>query len=338
MSFKGQIIILLLLGSILLLYPLECSSSLFGLDGSINSASSSDVRTADNIILDGYTEVTNYEDGFIAVGSNGQIDLISKTGGINNYHGILGAKLNSVLTHDKQIIVAGDYGNILISYGSEKFEKINSGTDGNINSLTWFDNKVVAAADGGEIAVGNESGLFKTTQLDLKGEIVSISANTTDCYGVTDKGEIIHSRYGISWSVFDFNKTYEGFYKTCQFTKVLATEKQISIIGKQDDGMPVMFYSNRGTVWTQRNLVYADENGVSSLLNDNINDIYYDVAKDQFILICNHGKMMTIPSCSHCNKLFEVSSANLKSIAGNENSLIVVGENGYLKTERIDYF
>lgn len=326
------------MGSILLLYPIECSSSLFGTDGSNHSENSFDIRTADKTILDGYTDVTNYEDGFIAVGSNGQIDRISKTGEINNHYSILGTKFNSILIHDRQIIVAGDNGNMLISNGSEKYEKINSGTDGNINSLTWFDNKIIAAAYGGEITVGNESGLFKTTQLDLKGNIVSISANSTDCYGVTNNGEIIHTKDGINWSVFDFNKTYKGFYKTCQFTKVLVTENQISIIGKQDDGLPVMLYSSRGTVWTQRNLVYVDENGVSSLLNDHLNDIYYDVAKDQFILICNHGKMMTIPSCSHCNKLFEVSSANLKGIAGNENSLIVVGEGGFLKTERIDYF
>jgi hypothetical protein len=100
----------------------------------------------------------------------------------------------------------------------------------------------------------------------------------------------------------------------------------------------VYFYSSRGTVWTQRNLVYTDNDGGSSFLKEIPNDVFYDSTMDQFILVCNHGKMMTIPSCSHCNKLFEYSSVNLKSIAGNENLLIVVGENGYLKTEPIDYF
>lgn len=285
-----------------------------------------------------YNTVIRSEDGFVAASQIGRIDWVSNTGEITKSETFSGLKLNSLLVIDQRIIAAGDNGLLLIGSELEIFKKVDSGTESNINSLALFRGKVIAASDGGEIALGNESGLFKITQLDLKGDIVSISANTTDCYGVTDKGEIIHSGDGISWSVFDFNKKYEGFYKSCQFTKVLATEKQISIIGKQDDGMPVMFYSSRGTVWTQRNLVYADKNGMSSLLNDNLNDIYYDVAKDQFILIGNQGKMMTIPSCSHCNKLFEVGSANLKSIAGNENSLIVVGENGYLKTERIDFF
>lgn len=284
-----------------------------------------------------YTTVIRSGNGFVAASHLGRIDWVSNTGEITKSETLSGLKLNSLLEVDQQIIAAGDNGSMLIGSDSETFKKIDSGTLSNINSLAVFKGKIIAAADGGEIISGNESGLFKTTQIDLNGNIVSISANTSDCYGVTDKGEIIHSGDGISWSVFDFNKKYEGFYKPCQFIKVIVTEKQISMIGKQDDGLPIMFYSSRGNVWTQRNLVYNDVEGVT-ILTDIPNDIYFDVAKDQFILICNNGKMMTIPSCSHCNKLFEVGSVNLKSIAGNENSLIVVGEGGYLETERIDYF
>ena len=325
------------MGSILL-YSFESSSPLSVFEIQFKPERASILKNADKSTLNDYTDVTQYEDGFIAVGSNGRIDRISKAGEIISYLKVDGIALNCVLVDKGQIYAAGANGNLLVSSGKGEFVKIDCATVKNINTLTWFDNKVIAGADGGEISVGNESGLFKTTQLDLNGNIVSISANATDCYGVTDKGEIIHSNDGINWSVVDFNKAYEGFYQTCQFTKVLATEKQISIIGKQDDGMPVMFYSSRGTVWAQRNLEYVDKKGVPSLLQDIPNDIYYDVVLDQYILICNHGKMMTIPSCSHCNKLFEVSTENLKSIAGNENSLIIVGENGFLKAESMDYF
>lgn len=285
-----------------------------------------------------YITVVRFNDGFVTASNNGLLDWVSNTGTITKSETFSELKLNSLLVIDQQIIVAGNDGLMLIGSEPESFKTIDSGTDRSINSLAFFRGKVIAAADGGEISVGNASGLFKAIQLDLKGNIVSVSANTTACYGVTDKGEIIHSRDGINWHVFDFNKMYQDYYKTCQFTKVLATDKQISIIGIQDDEMPVMFYSSGGTVWTQRNLGYTDNEGMPSLLNTNLNDIYYDETKDRFILVCNQGQMMTIPSCSHCNKLFEVSSTNLISISGNENSIVVVGENGYLKTERIDYF
>lgn len=285
-----------------------------------------------------YTTVITAKNGFVAANQLGRIDWISGKGEITQSDSISGHKLNCLLLIDKSLIAAGDKGAIWRSTESGAFKKINTETESNINSLVLFNGKVIAAADHGELIIGSVNGSFETIQLDLKGDIVSISANATDCYGVTDQGEIIQSKDGNNWNVLDFNKAYKGFYKACQFTKVLAIEKQISIIGKQDDGLPVMFYSNRGTVWTQRDLTYSDEHGASTLLNDSLSDLFYDEASDQFLLITSHGKLMTIPSCSHCNKLYEVGSVNLKSITGNENTLIVVGDNAYLETERIDNF
>lgn len=296
------------------------------------------IETEKQNVQGNYTTVIPAKNGFVAANQLGRIDWISGKGEITQSDSISGHILNSLLFAEKCLIVAGDSGSLWIGEESGAFKKTKTETDQNINSLVFFNGKIIAAADKGELTIGNVNGSFKTMQLELEGNIVSISANTTDCYGVTDQGEIIQSKDGNNWNVFDFNKIYKGFYKPCQFSKVYVTEKQISIIGKQDDGLPVMFYSNRGTVWTQRNLVYTVKNGSSTLLNESLNDIFYDEARDQFMLITNHGKLMTIPSCSHCNKLFEIGSTNLKSITGNEDTLIVVGEGAFLITEQIDNF
>jgi hypothetical protein len=285
-----------------------------------------------------YTTIVRFGDGFVAATQTGRIDWISGKGEITKSKNLSALKLNSLLVVDKQIFASDDKGTIWIGNDSDAFKKIDSGIDTKINSLAFFNGKVIAAADEGELAIGNVDGEFESIELNLIGNIVSLSANSTDCYGVTDQGEIIRSKDGIKWDVFDFNKTYKGFYNACRFTKVLATDTQISIIGGQDDGLPVMFYSSLGTVWTQRNLVYTENNGASPLFSDKLNDLFYDEAFDQLILIGNHGKMMIIPSCSHCNKLFEIGEANLNAIAGNEHTLIVVGEGAFLKTERIDNF
>lgn len=333
MSFKDPLIILVLLGNILLLYPMECSSSLLGLDG---SASSSDLRTADKTILDGYTDVTNYEDGFIAVGSNGQIDRISKTGEINNCHSAFGAKLNCVLTRDKLIIAAGDGGILLISNDNGKFEKINSGTDRMINSLAWFNSKLIAGADKGEILIGNSIGEFKRIQLNLKGDIVSVSANAVFCFGVTNAGEIIHSTDGVNWNVFDFNQEYKGFYKTYYFTGVLVTEQNIAVTGVNDDGAPVFLLSNRGTVWSERALSYKNEQGMPKYLEGSLNDIFYDQLHDQFYLVCNDGELMILPSCSQCNKLVVLSANSISGISGNGDTIMVVGDSFYKQPINLD--
>ncbi|HNZ72251.1 MAG TPA: hypothetical protein PKJ43_06490, partial [Prolixibacteraceae bacterium] len=41
-----------------------------------------------------------------------------------------------------------------------------------------------------------------------------------------------HSRDGIDWTIFDFNKVYSGFYKTCAFIKVEATPIKLLLLGK----------------------------------------------------------------------------------------------------------
>lgn len=289
-------------------------------------------------IPDDYTAVVGFDDGFVASSSAGRIDWISNAGIITQSQLFSGLKFNSLLVDNQRIIVAGDNGTMMIGGERIDFKEIEIGLDCHVNSLALFNGRVIAGADGGVILVEYEDRLFQASELDLKGDIVSISANSTGCYGVTNKGEIIHSKDGVNWSVNDFNKTYEGFYRSCQFTKVLTTDKQISIIGFQDDGVPVMFLSSLGTVWTQRHLMYSDQKGGASVLNEYPNDIFYDALNDQYILICNRGKVMIIPSCSHCNQLFEVGADNLMGIAAIEKSIVVVGDNGFIKTERIDYF
>jgi hypothetical protein len=171
----------------------------------------------------------------------------------------------------------------------------------------------------------------------LKGNIVSLSPGAAECYGVTDQGEIIQTNDGLKWSIFDFNDVYKGYYKTCSFTKVLVTPKQIAVIGKNADGTPVLYFTSQGNVWSERRLIYADENGFGGYLTDIPNDIYYDSFKDLFILACSNGKMLTIPSCSHCNKLYTISDKNLWGVSGNEHALILVGDDKFIKIMNTDF-
>ena len=67
------------------------------------------------------------------------------------------------------------------------------------------------------------------------------------------------------------------------------------------------------------------------MLEDVPSDLLYNPYEDQFLLCCSKGKVMIIPSCSHCNKLYEYTTADLKGIAGNENILMIAGDNYYTK-------
>jgi hypothetical protein len=279
----------------------------------------------------GYKAIISNEDGFIAVGSDGRIDRIAVSGSIVKSDQLSGESFNSVLFDGKRIIVAGEHGTMLNSSDNGAFQRIKSGTDNNINSLALFKGFIIAGADNGEILYSDGSGSFSKNYPAVKGNIVSLSARDSDCLGATNEGEIIHSKDGIKWDVFDFNEVYAGYYKPCYFTKILATDMQIAVAGIHDDGTPVLMFSNQGNVWSERILVYSDELGGQGILNDRPNDIYYDQSLDMFYLACNKGKVMQIPSCSHCNKLAQFSEINISGISGNDKTLLIVGENFFKK-------
>jgi hypothetical protein len=326
-------ILLTLVSSIILVFQPKNSSASLIINTSAGQLTSSPSEFAygSNIKSEGYQAVTSYDNGFIAAGSDGRIDWISDSGKITKSEKFPGEEFNSLLSFNQIVIAAGSKGSILISFNKGLFKKVKSGTDKNINSLTLFKEKIIAAADHGEILIGDEKGLFKKIQLALRGNIVSISAEKSGCFGVTDEGEIIHTADGINWDIFDFNKFYDGYYKPCKFTSVLVTENQIAAAGVQNDGLPVLILSTRGKVWTERPLSYTDDHGMISFLKDIPYDIFYDLAINQFILVCSKGKLMTIPSCSHCNELIAFSTEDLKGISANGKKVIIVGENFFFK-------
>ncbi len=284
---------------------------------------------------EGLRAVIRYKDGFLAVGSDGRIDLISVSGEIIKSEKFPGENFNSVISDNEMVIAAGDNGTILISPDGRTFRKADSHTDKNINSLTLFNTIIVAGTDDGDIIIGDENGFFKKTHPDVKGNIVSVSARNSDCYGVTDEGEIIHTTDGLNWDIFDFNKVYAGFYKPCSFTRVLATENRIAVAGIRDDGSPVLMFSNQGKVWTERTLNYTDEKGMPGFLEDLPQDIFYDEPVGDFFLACNNGKLMKLMSCTLCNELAVISLEDLAGISCNENTMMIVGEKFLIITVKL---
>jgi hypothetical protein len=287
--------------------------------------------TSKGLYASGYNALINVGDGFIAVGSDGRIDWFSASGNITKSEKYPDEQFNCLLANDQLMVAAGDKGIILFSSNKETFRKVNSGTDKNIHSLLIFKDMILAGSDQGELLIGDVEGVFRKIQLALKGNIVSLSTNNIVCYGVTDQGEIIHSTDGINWTVLDFNELYKGYYKPCRFTRVLVTDNRIAVAGKHDDGTPALLFSTQGNVWTERILNYTDDQGIPAMLEDVPYDLLYNSSEDQFLLSCSNGKVMIIPSCSHCNKLYEYTKTDLKGIAGNVNTLMIAGDNYFTK-------
>lgn len=275
---------------------------------------------------EGYRALIDHSEGYVAVGSSGRVDQISASGKILKSKKLGNFDFNALLRCERGMCLAGDSGSLFFSTDFETFQKIESGTESPIYSLVYFNGKVLAGSTEGLLLVSDNQVQFRKLQLAVEGNIVSLSARATECFGVTDKGEIVRSTDGVNWTVFDFNAYYSGFYKPCQFTCISAHEEQIAVAGKDVDGSPVLMLSSQGSVWTERVLTYTDNNGGVSNLVGIPNLIYSDTAEDQLILVCSKGQIMLIPSCSHCNKLISVSTDDLKSISKNGNSWLIIGD------------
>jgi len=288
-------------------------------------------HTNDSGIKDMYVDVVNSANGFVAITNSGRIDWISDHGEVSQTKNTEGEVFRNIINHQQQIIVADELGSQFYFENTTTYKKIDGSTNAPINCFTLFKNRIIAGHNRGELSVEDEDGSFEVIHLDLKGDIVSLSSRSDECYGVTNQGEIIHSRNGIDWTIFDFNKVYTGFYKACTFIKVEATPDQIAVVGKNSDGLPVLFFSSKGNVWSERALDYTDDQGFYVTLQDMPSDICYDATYDRFLLSFAKGRLMIIPSCSHCQKVYQITDENLYRLAVNESKLIVVGTNKFFK-------
>jgi hypothetical protein len=224
------------------------------------------------------------------------------------------------------LLAAGDNGTILYSSDGQNYSSAESGTDKNINGFAIKNGLIIAGADKGIILVSTDGKSWRMINTEVEGNIVSLSANESFFYGISDIGEIMRSDDGFNWDIRNYNKEYSGYNKFCIFKKVLATKNRIVIIGTHDDGSPSVLFSSLGNVWTERPLIFYDDQGMIRSLTSSLNDIIYDQTRDLYILACDNGVLFSLPSCTKCNVYAKISDNNLYAIICAGDNLLTVGE------------
>jgi hypothetical protein len=276
----------------------------------------------------GYRDIVLFKDNFIAVGTDGRIDGISKSGEKISVDSSCTYNLHCAFSNEEILIAAGDHGTILYSSDGRRFYRAESGMEKRIHGIASKNGLFVAGADSGTLLSSINGISWNYIPTAIKGNIVSISANNSFFIAISDSGEILKSIDGIVWNIQDYNKEYAGYNKHSTFRKVLAVQNSIVIIGTTDDGLPSILFSSLGTVWTERIPIYQDSQGVVTCLTSKPNGITYDPDRDQFILACDHGELLSLPPCSKCNKYAKISETHLHGIIYFDNRLLIVGD-GY---------
>lgn len=285
----------------------------------------------------GYRALAPCEEGFLAAGSGGRLDWISAAGVVSKSLKLDTVGFNALLSTEDYMVVVGERGTVYVSTDKVTFQKLDSGTEAVLFCLVRFKDLILAGSEQGLLLVGNENGQIKNHQLPVEGNIVSLSARASECFGVTDKGEILRSTDGLQWTVLDFNAYYAGYYKPCSFSDILALEHQIAAVGQHEDGTPVLVLSTEGGIWSERSLTYSDEEGRGASLTELPASMAYDAAEDQLLLVCSKGKIMKVPACSHCNKLMTVSGTDLNCLVNNGEQWLVVGAGFHVQSLAADW-
>lgn len=274
----------------------------------------------------GYTDIVLFKDRVIAVGTQGRIDCISRSGEKIPVDSSCRYTLRSVFANEDMLIAAGDNGTILFSSDGKTFYHAELGTKSTIHGITMKNGMLIAATDSGMFFTSKDGKYWDKLSTSIKGNILSLSANKSFVFGVTNRGEILKSADGIHWDIQDYNKEYAGYNARTHFKKILATQNSIVIIGTHDDGSPSILFSSLGSVWAEREPIYKDEQGSVTCLTNKPNGITYDSERDQFILACDHGELLGLPPCSKCNKYAKISDTDFSALIYSDNCLWIVGD------------
>ncbi len=283
----------------------------------------------------GYSDIVLFRDQFVAVGSDGRIGCISQSGEIIYVDKSNKYKLNCAFSNDEILIAAGEKGTILYSSDGQNFYRAESETDKNINGMTSKNGLILAGAEKGIILASKDGQSWSKIQTDIKGNILSLTSNNFFFIGVTDAGEIIKSFDGSDWEIKDYNKEYAGYNEYSKFKKILATQNTFVIIGTHDDGAPSILSSSLGNVWAERYPIYHDDQGMICSLTSAPNGIAYDSGGDQFIVACDHGELISLPTCTKCNEHTKISENDLNAIIYYDNRVVIVGDDFSVFVQRL---
>lgn len=153
------------------------------------------------------------------------------------------------------------------------------------------------------------------------GRAVGIACTKDNTLILTDNGMILSTADYKSVSVFDFNSTYTAYYDEVQFRAICASENFCYIAGIYNTGMPAVFTSATGNVWSERTLNYTE--GRENLqLEQQPLGLAYDSRMDRFVLACTDGYLFYMPGCSHCNSIERKSMVDITAVGFNSGRCI----------------
>lgn len=271
----------------------------------------------------GYRAVTGWDMGFLAVGTDGRVDLIAADGTVTRLDNSLPVHLNDVTVYQNVPVMVGDDG-LMLGYVHGELASYTTGTlPYDLYATTVFrDMWLVGGSDG--VLMVFQAGRWEDVALPtLTGDIVGLTASDDRVLGVTNTGMAFASEDGHSFTVWDINAD-RAAEKALSFTDVTNLGPTFWATATCADGSAAVLTSVFGGVWTERPLDYMDGAPFDPA---GLTVAGLAAAGEQMIVACNEGRLLTLPDCLQCNKLQTVGEGVFTDVSYHGGKLAAVGEN-----------
>ena len=171
---------------------------------------------------------------------------------------------------------------------------------------------------------GGRSRRLCRSQIKTKADkVVGIACSRDNSLILTESGVILSTSDFETFTALDFNLTYTGYYDEVQFCAISASDNFFYIAGSFWNGMPAVFTSATGKVWSERTLTYVD-GGENLELEQQPLRLAYDRRMDRFVMSCTDGYLFYMPGCSHCNSIERKSMQDIIAVGFNDGRCFII--------------
>lgn len=268
-----------------------------------------------------YLDAEAYGTGFAAVGTEGRFDLIGTDGTITKLESDADCELLSLAVNAEHAVAAGEDGTVVVLTEENDITVYSAKVSTDLYSVSFFNGNYFFGTENGRILKTSDFQTWETVEPGLLGTVTGLAANEERCILVTDQGETATTTDGENWSLLNYNEYYS---ENISFRNLESCGSGFVALGDDETGMERGLETLEGGVWAERGFLTQEEeeNGMTPA---KVSSVCWD--GEQAYGARLDGQVLTMPSCTKCNKTQQVGEGELYAAACNEKFLLFAGEN-----------
>lgn len=269
---------------------------------------------------EGFYAVQAWKDGFLAAGSEGRIEKIRKDGTAQTLGTAGDTDFQDLDARTDQAAAVGEKGAVARISSEDKIESYRAKGAEDLESICSFAGDWLIGAEQGILLKTADFQSWESIQTEAEGTITGLAANDSRCIGVTDQGEILVTEDGNQWSLLDYNEYYGG---DLRLQGIESIENVFWAFGTDQEGLSHVIMSTEGGVWTERMLQIYEGQECLEGAEFGVNCLAFD--GEQVLAGCENGMVITLPSCTECNKTKQISYGPIYAAWASQDVLLTAG-------------